>query len=192
MPALPCDFSAILAVTASEPHGIPITPQNEGLCRGSLDRKRNVVGTLTTSFTPKLVLESSLSITRTTQGFPTPNFTDPAVKFGDGIFEAFNSAGGSVMQAYGNLFQERENISYDTAAHVFKAGFEVRQNVDTTYFGLQPNGEYDFGGGAAYATEAIPSVSGKHDIRVGNPLPDTLSGFLSGSPFAYIVAVAPP
>jgi hypothetical protein len=137
-------------------------------------------------------LESSLSITRTTQGFPTPNFTDPAVKFGDGIFEAFNSAGGSVMQAYGNLFQERENISYDTAAHVFKAGFEVRQNVDTTYFGLQPNGEYDFGGGAAYATEAIPSVSGKHDIRVGNPLPDTLSGFLSGSPFAYIVAVAPP
>jgi hypothetical protein len=157
-----------------------------------LDRQRNVVGTLTTSFTPKLVLESSLSITRTTPGFPTPNYSDPAVKFGDGLFEAFNSAGGSVMQAYGNLFQERENISYNTAKHGFKAGFEVRQNVDTTYFGMQPNGEYDFGGGAAYATEAIPSVSGKHDIRVGDPLPDTLSGFLSGSPFAYIVAVAPP
>jgi hypothetical protein len=157
-----------------------------------LDKQRNVVGTLTTSFTPKLVLESSLSITRSTPGFPTPNFTDPAVKFGDGLFEAFNSAGGSVMQAYGNLFQERENISYTTAKHIFKGGFEVRQNVDTTYFGIPPNGEYDFGGGAAYAIEAIPSASGKRDIRVGDALPDTLSGFLSGSPFAYIVAVAPP
>ncbi len=157
-----------------------------------LDRQRNVVGTLTTSFTPKLVLESLLSITRSTPGFPTPNFTDPAVKFSDGLFEAFNSAGGSVMQAYGNLFQGRESISYTTAKHTIKAGFEVRQNVDTTFFGMQPNGEYDFGGGAAYATSAIPSASGKHDIHVGDALPDTLSGFLSGSPFAYIVAVAPP
>jgi Carboxypeptidase regulatory-like domain/TonB dependent receptor len=157
-----------------------------------LDRQRNVVGTLTTTFTPKLVLESSLSITRSTPGFPTPDSTDPAVKFEDGLFEAFNSAGGSVMQAYGNLFQEQENISYNAGQHTLKAGFEVRKNVDTTYFGIPPNGEYDFGGGTAYATEAIASASGKHNINVGDPLPDTLSGLLSGSPFAYIVAVAPP
>jgi hypothetical protein len=157
-----------------------------------LDRQRNVVGTLTTTFTPKLVLESSLSITRSTPGFPTPDSTDPAVKFEDGLFEAFNSAGGSVMQAYGNLFQEQENISYTAGPHTLKAGFEVRKNVDTTYFGIPPNGEYDFGGGTAYATEAIASASGKHNINVGDPLPDTLSGLLSGSPFAYIVAIAPP
>jgi hypothetical protein len=157
-----------------------------------LDRQRNVVGTLTTAFTPKLVLESSLSITRSTPGFPTPDFTDPAVKFEDGLFEAFNSAGGSVMQAYGNLFQERENISYAAARHAIKAGFELRENVDTTYFGISPNGQYDFGGGTAYATEAIASTSGQHNIYLGDPLPDTLSGFLSGSPFDYVVAVAPP
>jgi hypothetical protein len=157
-----------------------------------LDRQRNIVGTLTTTFTPKLVLASSLSITRSTPGFPTPDSTDPAVKFEDGLFEAFNSAGGSVMQAYGNLFQEQENISYTTGQHTLKAGFEVRKNVDTTYFGIPPNGEYDFGGGTAYATEAIASASGTHNINVGDPLPDTLSGLLSGSPFAYIVAVAPP
>jgi len=157
-----------------------------------LDRQRNVVGTLTTTFTPKLVLGSSLSITRSTPGFPTPDFTDPAVKFEDGLFEAFNSAGGSVMQAYGNLFQEQENISYSAGPHTLKAGFEIRENVDTTYFGIPPNGEYDFGGGTAYATEAIASASGTHNINVGDPLPDTLSGLLSGSPFAYIVAVAPP
>jgi hypothetical protein len=157
-----------------------------------LDRQRNVVGTLTTTFTPKLVLDSSLSITRSTPGFPTPDSTDPAVKFEDGLFEAFNSAGGSVMQAYGNLFQEQENISYTAGQHTLKAGFEFRENVDTTYFGIPPNGEYDFGGGTAYATEAIASASGKHNINLGDPLPDTLSGLLSGSPFAYIVAIAPP
>ena len=157
-----------------------------------LDRQRNIVGTLTTTFTPKLTLESSLSITRSTPGFPTPDHTDPAVKFEDGLFEAFNSAGGSIMQAYGNLFQERENVSYTAARHTVKAGFEIRENVDTTYFGTSPNGEYDFGGGTAYATEAIASSSGRHNINIGDPLPDTLSGFLSGSPFAYIVAVAPP
>jgi hypothetical protein len=157
-----------------------------------LDRQRNVVGTLTTTFAPKLVLQSSLSVTRSTPGFPTPDYTDPAVKFEDGLFEAFNSAGGSVMQAYGNLFQEQENISYSARQHTLKMGFEVRRNADTTYFGIPPNGEYDFGGGTAYATEAIASVSGKHNISVGDALPDTLSGLLSGSPFAYIVAVAPP
>ena len=157
-----------------------------------LDRQRNVVGTLTTAFTPRLTLESSLSITRSTPGFPTPDYTDPAVKFEDGLFEAFNSAGGSVMQAYGNLFQVQENVGYTIARHALKAGFEIRKNVDTTYFGMSPNGEYDFGGGIAYATEAIASQSGAHDIHAGDPLPDTLSGFLSGSPFAYIVAVAPP
>jgi hypothetical protein len=157
-----------------------------------IDHQRNVVGTLTTTISSKLLLESSLSITRSTPGFPTPDRTDPAVKFEDGLFEAFNSAGGSVMQAYGNLFQERENISYVSGKHSIKAGFEVRKNVDTTYFGTSPNGEYDFGGGTAYATQPIASVSGTHNVRAGDPLPDTLSSFLSGSPFAYIVAVAPP
>ncbi|MGA2084651.1 MAG: TonB-dependent receptor [Terracidiphilus sp.] len=157
-----------------------------------IDRQRNLVGTYTRTVSPRLVLESSLSITRSTPGFPTPNTTDPAVKFNDGLFEAFNAPGGSVMQAYGNLFQGRQNVAFTTAHHAFKAGFETRLNRDTTYFGMSPNGEYDFGGGAAYASEAISSQSGNHDIHSGDPLPDTLSSFLSGSPFVYTVAIAPP
>src|ERR1035438_5492169 len=58
------------------------------------DKQRNVVGTYTRTFSPRLTLESSISITRTTPGFPTPNHTDPAVKFNDGLFEAFSGAGG--------------------------------------------------------------------------------------------------
>jgi len=156
------------------------------------DRQRNVVGTWTRTASPRLTLESSFAITRTTPGFPTPNHIDPAVKFNDGLFEAFNGAGGSVMAAYGNLFQGRQGVSFTTAKHSFKSGFEARINRDTTYFGISPNGEYDFGGGAAYAREAILSQSGTHNISPGDPLPDTLSSFLSGSPFDYTVDVAPP
>ena len=157
-----------------------------------IDRQRNVVGTYTHTASPRLIFESSLSIERATPGFPTPNHVDPAVKFNDGLYEAFDSAAGSVMQAYGNLFQARENVSFTTARHAFKFGAEVRANRDTTYFGVSPNGEYDFGGGTAYSKETIRSQSGKHDVRPGDPLPDTLSSFLSGSPFAYTLSVAPP
>jgi hypothetical protein len=157
-----------------------------------VDRQRNVVGTYTRTVSPRLTLVSLLSITRSTPGFPTPNHTDPAIKFGDGFFEAFNSAAGSVMQAYGNLFQGRQLVTYSAAKHQFKVGAEVRLNRDSTYFGIAPNGEFSFGGGTAYATESIPSKSGMHDIHLGDPLPDTLSAFLSGSAFSYTIGIAPP
>jgi hypothetical protein len=82
-------------------------------------------------------------------------------------------------------------VAWVRGKHAFKFGVEFRINRDTTYFGISPNGEYDFGGGTAYATEAIPSQSGTHNINPGDPLPDTLSGFLSGSSFVYTVALAP-
>jgi hypothetical protein len=156
-----------------------------------IDRQRNVMGSWTHTATPHLTFESLIGITRSTPGFPTSDPVDPAVKFNDGLYEAFNSAGGSVMQAYGNLFHGSENVAYVKGAHAFKLGIEVRMNRDTTYFGISPNGEYDFGGGTAYAREAIPSQSGMHNINVGDPLPDTLSSFLSGSAFVYTVALAP-
>jgi hypothetical protein len=168
-----------------------------------IDHQRNVVATYTRTVSPRLSLESSVSIIRSTPGFPTPNRTDPAVKFSNGLFEAFNSAAGSVMQSYGNLFQGRQNLSLTTTHHSFKAGFEARLNRDTTYFGMSPNGEYDFGGGAAYVPTpqscqnisncvAIYSVSGTRNLHPGDPFPDTLSSFLTGSPFIYTVAIAPP
>ncbi len=53
-----------------------------------------------------------------------------------------------------------------------------------------PNGQYIFGGGAAYAPTEIPSASGQHDIQVGAPLPDTLTGFLTATPFSYNTTAA--
>jgi hypothetical protein len=157
-----------------------------------VDPQRNVVGTWTRTATPRLSFESSISIIRSTPGFPTPDTTDPAIKFNDGTYEAFNSAGGTVTQLYGNLFQGRENVAYTAGSHAWKAGVDIRLNRDSGFFGISPNGEYDFGGGTAYASEAIPSQSGKHNVHPGDPLPDSVSAFLTGSAFAYTAAVAPP
>ena len=156
-----------------------------------IDHQRNLVLTYTRTASARLILESSASVTRSTPSFPTTDFTDPGVKFNDGSYEPFNSAAGTVISIYGNLFQARQNVSFTTPRHAFKAGAEVRLNRDTTYFGISPNGEYDFGGGTAYSRVNIPSQSGQHDVHVGDPLPDTLSALLSGSPFVYTVAVAP-
>ena len=156
-----------------------------------IDKQRNLAINFTRTVSPHFTMESSVSVTRSTPSFPTPNRTDPALKFSDGSFEAFNSPGGSVMTAYGNLFQAQQHFTVTSARHSFKFGGEVRLNRDTTYFGTSPNGEYDFGGGTAYARADIPSLSGTHDIHAGDPLPDTLTGLLSGSPFVYTVAIAP-
>jgi hypothetical protein len=156
------------------------------------DHQRNGVITYTRTVSPRFAFESSLSFTRTTPQFPTPNHTDPAIKFLDGLYEGFNTAGGSVMTAYGNLFQARQNFTWTTARHVIKGGGEIRANRDTTYFGTSPNGEYDFGGGTAYSPANITSASGTHNIQAGDALPDTLSALLTGSTFVYTTAVAPP
>jgi Carboxypeptidase regulatory-like domain/TonB dependent receptor len=157
-----------------------------------VDHQRNLVLTFTRTISPRLVWESSASVTRATPSFPTTDFTDPAVKFNDGSYEPFNQAAGTVISVYGNLFQLQQKLSFTTAGHAFKAGGEMRLNRDTTYFGISPNGEFDFGGGTAYSPIDIPSQSGLHNVRAGDPLPDTLSGLLTGSPFVYTIAVAPP
>ncbi len=156
-----------------------------------VDRQRNGLVSYTRTVSPRFSFITSLSITRSTPSFPTPNHTDPAVKFNDGLYEPFNSAAGSVMSAFGNLFQAQQSFAYVAGRHAFKAGAEFRVNRDTTYFGTSPNGEYDFGGGTAYSPVEIVSASGAHTIHPGDPLPDTLSGLLTGSPFAYTVGVAP-
>jgi hypothetical protein len=157
-----------------------------------VDRQRNGVITYTRTASPRFLWSSSLSVTRTTPSFVTPNHTDPALKFIDGLYEAYNGAAGTVMSAFGNLFQGQLNFSWTTARHIVKWGAEARLNRDTTYFGISPNGEYDFGGGTVYSPVYIPSASGQHNVQAGDPLPDTLSSLLIGYPYGYTIAVAPP
>ncbi|HUB53388.1 MAG TPA: carboxypeptidase regulatory-like domain-containing protein [Terracidiphilus sp.] len=157
-----------------------------------VDRQRNVVFAYTRTVSPRLLWTASLSITRTTPSFPTLNYTDPALKFNDALFEPWNAAAGTVMSAFGNLFHGQLNFTWTEGRHAVKWGAEARLNRDTTYFGISPNGEYDFGGGTVYSPVFIPSASGQHNVEPGDPLPDTLSSLLLGYPYGYNVAVAPP
>ena len=175
----------------------PITNPDQTLLDPSfgvtyVDHQRNAVVTYTRTASPNLLWSASLSFTRTTPSFVTPNHTDPALKFNDGLYEAYNSAAGTVTSSFGNLFQGQLNFTWTTGQHLLKWGAEARLNRDSTYFGTSPNGEYDFGGGTVYSPVFIPSASGQHDVQAGQPLPDTLSSLLVGFPYAYTVAVAPP
>jgi len=156
------------------------------------DQQRNAVITYMRTPGPSFTSQSSVSFTRATPSFPTLDHQDPALTFGNGLYEAFDAAAGSVQAWYGNLLQLRQNFTWIHEKHTFKMGGEVRANRDTSLFGLNPNGQYQFGGGTAYAPVAIRSVSGRHNLQPGDPLPDALTGLLTASAFSYTTAVAPP
>ena len=156
------------------------------------DQQRNAVINYTRAPSAHSSMESSVSYTRATPQFPTLDRQDPALTFGNGLYEAFDAAAGSVQAWYGNLFQVRQNFSSVRGKHSFKAGGEVRSNRDTSLFGISPNGQYQFGGGTAYSPVLIRSASGMHDIEPGEALPDALTGLLTASAFSYATAVAPP
>ncbi|HUI41774.1 MAG TPA: TonB-dependent receptor, partial [Terriglobia bacterium] len=154
------------------------------------DHQRNAALKYTRSLSPHFMSESAIGYIRSTPFFPTVNHTQPAIGFGDGLFEGYNSADGSVLGSYGNLFQLKQDMSYSHGAHRFKWGTEMRFNFDATIFGVNPNGAYSFGGGTAYSPVAILSASGRHDIAVGDPLPDSLTGLLTATPYSYVVSAA--
>ena len=155
------------------------------------DKQRDGAVSYTRTISPRFNLKSTVNTIRTTPAFSTPNHTDSALKFNDGLFESFNTPAGSVNRVFGNLFQLTQTFAFNTAMHQWRWGGEIRLNRDTSYFGASPNGEYDFGGGVSYSPVDISSQSGTHDIHAGDALPDTLTSFLTGSPFAYTTSVAP-
>ena len=157
-----------------------------------LDHQRNVGLKYARTITPHFTSVSSFGFIRSTPSFPTINHVQPGLTFGDGSYEAFNSAAGTLTGAFGNLYQVKENMTYVHGSHTLDWGIEMRFNKDATVFGLQTNGSYSFGGGTAYAQVAIPSSSGQHDIHVGDPLPDALTSLLTATPYSYTAWIASP
>ncbi len=154
------------------------------------DHQRNV-GLSYTRTSATFVSESSAGFIRSTPNFQAVNGVQPGLLFADGVYEGFNTASGSILASFGNLFQLRQNFTWIRGAHTWKAGAEVRFNVDTTLFGTNPNGTYSFGGGAVFSPVEIRSSTGLHDLHVGDPLPDSLTGLLTASPFSYTITAAP-
>ncbi len=156
------------------------------------DHERNLALGYTRIISPNLTSQTHVGYIRATPVFPSINKTQPALLFGDGIYEPFNAPGGTVTGSFGNLYQIRQDWIDVHGHHILKMGGEARFNVDATVFGISPNGQFQFGGGTAYAQAPIISDSGQHNIAVGQPLPDSLTGFLSGTPYSYTATVAYP
>src|SRR5262249_52263931 len=124
---------------------------------------------------------------RSTPVFPAVNHTDVALSFGDGLFQSFNSADGSIFGSYGRLYQIKNDMTYTRPGHTFQWGAELRFNKDASVFGTGPSGAYTLGAGTVYSPVFIPSASGKHDIHPGDPLPDSLTGLLTATPYSYTI-----
>ena len=157
-----------------------------------LDRQRNAGFSATWTPSAHFTAVTTLGYVRSTPMVSSHNQTQSGVTFVDGAYEPYNSPAGSIMGAFGNLFQAKQDFTLVSGKHTWQTGFEVRANVDTTIFGIDPNGLYAFGGGAAYSQVSIRSLSGAHNINTGDVLPDSLTGFLTATPFSYTVAAAPP
>ena len=152
------------------------------------DHQRNAAVKYARTVGPHLSWETSLGYIRSTPFFPTANHTQPAIGFGDGLLESFGATGGSIFGSYSNLYQVKHDMTAIRGGHTFKGGVEIRVNRDSTIFGTAPNGAYSFGGGTAYSPVAITSASGQHNVAPGDPLPDSLTGLLTATPYSYNIS----
>jgi Carboxypeptidase regulatory-like domain len=152
------------------------------------DHQRNASVRYTRAISPHLSSTTAFGYIRSTPFFPTTNHTQPAIAYGDGLFQGFNSADGSIYGSFGNVYQFKHDMTYVRGSHTFKWGAEVRLNKDATIFGTNPNGVYTFGGGTAYSPVEITSASGQHNIAPGDPLPDALTGLLTATPYSFTVS----
>jgi hypothetical protein len=151
------------------------------------DHQRNTGVRYTRTISPRLVSDTCLSYIRSTPFFPTQNHAQPGIAYADGLYQPYYQPAGSIFGSYSNLYQIKQDFSWTRGTHVFKWGTEIRANRDSTIFGVNPNGIYEFGGGTVYAPYNITSASGTHNISQGQQLPDSLTGLLTGTPYSYNV-----
>src|SRR5271156_2499211 len=113
------------------------------------DHQRNAAVRYSRTVSPHLSFTTAFGYIRSTPFFPTTNHTQPAIAYGDGLFQGFNSADGSIYGSFGNVYQFKHDMIYAHGLHTFKWGAEIRLNKDSSIFGTNPNGLYTFGGGTA-------------------------------------------
>jgi Carboxypeptidase regulatory-like domain len=154
------------------------------------DHQRSTGVRYTRIISSHMTSDTALSYIRSTPFFPATNHTQPGIAFADGLYQPYNQPSGSIFGSYSNLYQFKQDFAWTHGSHAFKWGTEIRFNRDSTIFGVNPNGIYEFGGGKAYSPVAIKSASGTHDINVGDPLPDSLTALLTATPYSYNITAA--
>jgi len=154
------------------------------------DHQRNAGVRYIRAISAHMTSETSLGYIRSTPFFPATNHSLPGITFADGLYQPYNQPAGSIFGSYSNLYQFKQDFAWVHGRHSFKWGTEIRINRDSTIFGVNPNGIYEFGGGKVYSPVAIKSASGTHDINIGDPLPDSLTGLLTATPYSYNIMAA--
>ena len=85
------------STTSPAPRRIPARPRwTPRFAVEFFDQQRNAAFSTTRSPSPNFTCETSVGFTRTTPNFPTMNHTDPALNFGDSLYEPSTAAAGSV------------------------------------------------------------------------------------------------
>src|SRR5207237_3056852 len=74
------------------------------------DHQRNAGVKYVRNFSSHFISETTLGYIRSTPFFPAANHTQPAIGFGDGLFEAFDAPAGSIFGSYSNLYQLKQAL----------------------------------------------------------------------------------
>jgi hypothetical protein len=156
------------------------------------DHQRNAGVYYTRVISRHMTSDTSVSYIRSTPFFPAANHTQPGITYADGLYQPYNQPAGSIFGSYSNLYQFKQDFAWTHRSHGFKWGTEIRVNRDSTIFGVNPNGLYEFGGGNAYVPQGvtITSASGNHNYGPGDVLPDSLTGLLTATPYSYNIMAA--
>src|SRR5690348_5450598 len=88
------------------------------------DHQRSAAIRYSRTISPRFAFVTSLGYIRSTPFFPAENHSQPAITFGDGLYEGFNTADGSIFGSYGNLYQLKHDMTYTRGAHSLKWGAE--------------------------------------------------------------------
>ncbi len=164
------------------------TAINPGFAIQFFNHERNAGLKYARVWSPNLTSVTTLGYIRTTPFFPSINHTQPGIQFGDGLYQPYNSADGSMEGLFANAYQIQQDFTEVHGSHTFQWGAQAIINRDSTVWGMTPNGMYTFGGGPAYSSVAIMSASGTHNLQPGDPLPDSLTGLLTATPYSYTVS----
>ena len=166
------------------------TAINPGFGVQFFDHQRNAGVHYTRAISPHLTSETSLGYIRSTPFFPHIITPSPGSRLPTACFSLtiarridFRIVQQSLSTQAGHGLGARNALRSSGES-------EIRANRDSTIFGMNPNGLYEFGGGTAYSPVNIPSASGTHNIQAGDPLPDSLTGLLTATPYSYNIVAA--
>jgi len=156
------------------------------------DHQRSAGVRYTRMISSHMTSDTSIGYIRSTPFFPATNHTLPGIAYADGLYQPYNQPSGSIFGSYSNLYQFKQDFAWTHRSHAWKWGTEMRVNRDSTIFGVNPNGIYEFGGSKVYVPKdvTITSASGTHNFNPGDPLPDSLTALLTATPYSYNIMAA--